>query len=109
MCAGSRMRDSGCVGCVAVCMAKRKSARVGNYPQKSILGRIEAFFLDNIGRVVTRAQILEVAKDPHTGVVDANQQALNVEYPISHPAKIAVTEEVILLVHVDRSRDNVLE
>jgi hypothetical protein len=53
-------------------VAKRKSARVGTYTQKSIMGRIEALFLDNIGRVVTRAQIIQVAKDPETGAEPEN-------------------------------------
>ena len=43
------------------------AAVVGNYPQKSVKDRIEAFFLDNLGKVVTREQILEVAKDKETG------------------------------------------
>jgi hypothetical protein len=34
--------------------------------------RIRAFFLDNIGKVVTREQILEVAKDPNTGRTPEN-------------------------------------
>jgi hypothetical protein len=37
------------------------------YEQKTIRERIEALFLDNIGKVVTRAQILKVAADPKTG------------------------------------------
>ncbi len=53
-------------------MARRKKARVGNYPQPSIIGRLEAFFLDNLGRVATREQILQVAKDPKTGKVPEN-------------------------------------
>jgi len=36
------------------------------YSQKSIKQRIEALFLDNIGKVITREQILEVATDPET-------------------------------------------
>jgi len=36
------------------------------YTQKSIKERIEALFLDNIGKVITRDQILEVATDPKT-------------------------------------------
>jgi hypothetical protein len=48
-------------------MGKRKMAKVGKYKQKSIRERVEALFLDNIGRVVTRGQIIEVAKDPTTG------------------------------------------
>lgn len=38
----------------------------GPYRQKSIKKRIEALFLDNIGKVLTREQILEVAKNPET-------------------------------------------
>lgn len=40
---------------------------MGTYPQKSIKGRIEAFFLDNLGKVATREQILEVATNKETG------------------------------------------
>ena len=36
------------------------------YTQKSIKQRIEALFLDNIGKIITREQILEVATDPET-------------------------------------------
>jgi len=39
----------------------------GKYKQKSIKQRIEALFLDNIGKLITREQILEVATDPTTG------------------------------------------
>jgi hypothetical protein len=39
----------------------------GPYLQRSIKQRIEAFFLDNIGKIVTREQIIEVARDPQTG------------------------------------------
>lgn len=39
----------------------------GPYPQKSVKKRIEALFLDNIGKILSREQILEVAKDPDTG------------------------------------------
>jgi hypothetical protein len=52
---------------------KRKSAEIkGPYQQQSIRARIEAFFLDNIGKVVTRAQLIEVATDPKTGVEPEN-------------------------------------
>lgn len=44
----------------------------GPYKQKSIKARIEALFLDNIGRIVTREQILEVATDPETGRTPEN-------------------------------------
>lgn len=37
------------------------------YSQPSISQRIEAFFLDNIGKVVTREQLIEIAKNPKTG------------------------------------------
>lgn len=37
------------------------------YKQASIKQRIEALFLDNIGKIITREQILQVATDPVTG------------------------------------------
>jgi len=39
----------------------------GSYRQKSVKKRIEALFLDNIGKVLSREQILKVAADPKTG------------------------------------------
>ncbi len=39
----------------------------GPYTQNSVRARIEAFFLDNIGKVAIREQIIEVATDPRTG------------------------------------------
>ena len=39
----------------------------GPYTQNSVRARIEAFFLENIGRVATREQIVEAATDPRTG------------------------------------------
>jgi len=53
-------------------MAAPKKAKVRAYKQKSIIERLEAFFLDNLGRVVTREQILQVAKGPATGQVPEN-------------------------------------
>lgn len=44
----------------------------GPYRQESIRARIEAFLLDNVGKVVTREQIQGVAKDPKTGRVPEN-------------------------------------
>ncbi len=44
----------------------------GPYQQKTIRERIKALFLDNIGKTVTREQILEVSKDPKTGRVPEN-------------------------------------
>jgi len=42
------------------------------YQQSSIRQRIEALFLDNLGKVITREQIIEVAKDPTTGTEPEN-------------------------------------
>jgi len=39
----------------------------GPYTQRSVKRRLEAFFLDNIGKVVTREQLIKVARDPNTG------------------------------------------
>jgi hypothetical protein len=47
---------------------KKETAIISKkYDQPSIKRRIEAFFLDNIGKVVTREQLIGVAKDPRTG------------------------------------------
>ena len=42
------------------------------YNQRSVRARIEVFFLDNIGKVVTREEIIEVATDPTTGRAPEN-------------------------------------
>ncbi len=42
------------------------------YAQRSVRARIEAFLLDNIGKVATREQIIHVATDPRTGRVPEN-------------------------------------
>ena len=42
------------------------------YLQKSVRARMEAFFLDNLGKVVTREQLIEVLIDPKTGRVPEN-------------------------------------
>jgi hypothetical protein len=52
-------------------MAGLPRAKVGKYRQKSIRKRLEAFFLDNVGKVASSAQIEEVARDPETGKVPA--------------------------------------
>ena len=39
----------------------------GQYKQKSVKKRIEALFLDNLGKVLTRGQIIKAAIDPSTG------------------------------------------
>ncbi len=48
-------------------MVDRNAKVRGPYEQASVRARIEAFFLDNLGKVATREQILEVATDPVTG------------------------------------------
>ena len=47
--------------------SKKYSADKTKYAQKSVSARIEALFLNNIGLVVTRDQIIGAAKDPVTG------------------------------------------
>jgi hypothetical protein len=47
-------------------------AVIGTYNQKSVRARIEAFFLDNVGKIAIRDQIMEVAKDPITGRIPEN-------------------------------------
>jgi len=50
-----------------------RNARIeGPYTQSSIRARIRAFFLDNLGKVVTREQLIEVATDPVSGRVPEN-------------------------------------
>ncbi len=46
---------------------KRLTGLIKKYSQRSIKKRIEAFFLDNIGIVVTDEHLKKVAKDPKTG------------------------------------------
>ena len=53
-------------------MDDRNAVVGGPYTQRSIRARLEAFFLDNLGKVATREQLLEVATDPETGVEPEN-------------------------------------
>ena len=53
-------------------MDDRNATIQGPYEQPSIRARIEAFFLDNLGKVATREQLIEVATDPKTGRVPEN-------------------------------------
>ena len=53
-------------------MDDRNAVIKGPYNQRSISARIEAFFLDNLAKVVTREQLIEVATDPKTGRVPEN-------------------------------------
>jgi hypothetical protein len=52
--------------------SKVYSTDKAEYKQTSVSKRIEALFLNNIGLVVTREQLLRVAKDPKTGVEPEN-------------------------------------
>jgi hypothetical protein len=49
-----------------------KKSLIGKYRHASIQDRLKAFFLDHVGKTVTREQILEVATDPKTGKVPEN-------------------------------------
>lgn len=42
------------------------------YTEYGIRNRLEAFFLDNLGKAATREQLMEVATDPKTGKVPEN-------------------------------------
>jgi hypothetical protein len=54
-------------------VAERTYAKISKkYTQSSVSKRIEALFLDNIGKVIMREQILQVARDPSTGKVPEN-------------------------------------
>jgi len=53
-------------------MKDRNAKILSRYTQNSIRSRIEAFFLDNLGKVATREQLIEVATDPKTGRVPEN-------------------------------------
>ena len=53
-------------------MVDRNAKIKGTYTQHSIRARIEAFFLDNLGKVASREQLIEVATDPVTGRVPEN-------------------------------------
>lgn len=60
-----------CIG--RVCVAAKIYAKIKKrYKQSSVAKRIEAFFLDSIGKVVTRDQIQQVARDPETGRTPEN-------------------------------------
>jgi len=50
----------------------RNATIKGPYNQASIRARIEAFFLENLGKIATREQIIQVAPDPATGKAPEN-------------------------------------
>ena len=56
----------------------------GPYEQKSIRERIEALFLDNLGKIVTREQLVEVSKDPVTGAEPENWHQRLSELRVDH-------------------------
>ncbi len=47
--------------------SRERAVITGTYTQSTVRARIEAFFLDNIGKVATGEQIREAATDPETG------------------------------------------
>ena len=53
-------------------MTRDEAVIRGPYEQGSVRARIEAFFLDNIGKVATREQIMQVAANPVTGRAPEN-------------------------------------
>ena len=53
-------------------MSKKYSQDNNVYDQPSVSKRVEALFLNNIGLVVTREQILRAARDPKTGTEPEN-------------------------------------
>ncbi len=53
-------------------MEDRNAKIKGPYTETSIRARIRAFFLDNLGKVATREQLIKVATDPVTGRVPEN-------------------------------------
>ena len=50
----------------------RANVRKGGYQQKTARERILAFFMENLGKVATGAQVAEVARDPVTGEPQGN-------------------------------------
>jgi hypothetical protein len=61
--------------------AERGKVR-GPYKQESVKKRIEALFRDNVGKVLTREQILIAARDPKTGIDPENWHQRLSELPI---------------------------
>ncbi len=53
-------------------MQNRNAIIKGPYRHRSIQKRIEAFFLDNLAKVVTREQLIQVATDPQTARIPEN-------------------------------------
>ena len=53
-------------------MEDRNAVVRGPYQQRSIRARMEAFFLENLAKVATREQLIEVSTDPNTGRVPEN-------------------------------------
>lgn len=53
-------------------MSDRDAVIQGPYLQSSIKARLEAFFLENLGKVATREQLIQIATDPKTGRTPEN-------------------------------------
>ena len=53
-------------------MYNREAEIKSPYNQRSVRARIEAFFLDNLGKIATREQIIQAATDPETGRAPEN-------------------------------------
>src|SRR5687767_4687016 len=77
--------------------------------KKSVRGRIEDLFLVNVGKVVTRAQILEAARDPDTGIEPENwhqrlsEMRTDMGYTIlSHRDRRELKVEDYLMPHTER-------
>ena len=49
-----------------------RAVHYGPYLQKSIRERLEAFLLENLGKIATREQLVEVSKDPVSGDAPEN-------------------------------------
>ncbi len=56
----------------------------GPYPQTAVRGRIEALFLSNVGKILTRQQIIQAATDPTTGRVPENWHQRLSELRVDH-------------------------
>lgn len=56
----------------------------GPYSQKSVRARIEALFLDDIGKILTREQIIQAATDPITGEAPENWHQRLSELRVDH-------------------------
>ena len=54
------------------------------YNQRSVIKRIEAFLLDNVGKVITREMLVQVSKNPVTGKEPENWHQRLSELRVNH-------------------------